>query len=94
MRRVIYKQPKGVVLIVSPFNYPLWLAIGPALSAIAAGNAIVLKPSEQTPHVSALLAELIPKYMDNDAIRVVNGAVKESSKVRFYIPTIVQYLTL
>ncbi|KAG6872490.1 hypothetical protein C0995_009352 [Termitomyces sp. Mi166 len=68
MRPVIYKEAKGVVLIISPFNYPLWLTITPLAAAIAAGNATALKPSESTPAVSSLLAELIPKYLDSDIL--------------------------
>ncbi|KAF9446039.1 NAD-aldehyde dehydrogenase [Macrolepiota fuliginosa MF-IS2] len=81
MRPVIYKEPKGVVLIISPFNYPMWLCISPLAGAIAAGNAIVIKPSEATPHVSALFAELVPKYLDPELIAVVNGAVPETTKL-------------
>ncbi|KAF8888614.1 NAD-aldehyde dehydrogenase [Infundibulicybe gibba] len=81
MRPVIYKEAKGVVLIISPFNYPVWLTCGPMAAAIAAGNAVVIKPSESTPAISALFAELIPKYMDNDLVRVVNGAVPETTKL-------------
>ena len=49
--------------------------------AIAAGNMVVLKPSEQSPAVSALFAELIPQYMDLDVFQVVNGAVAETTRV-------------
>ncbi|KAF8638214.1 hypothetical protein AX16_010560 [Volvariella volvacea WC 439] len=81
MRPVIYKEPKGVVLVISPFNYPVWLTIGPLAGAIAAGNAVVVKPSESTPATSALFAELIPKYLDSDLVRIVNGSVAESTKL-------------
>ncbi|KAG1748357.1 Aldehyde/histidinol dehydrogenase [Suillus paluster] len=81
---VIRKEPKGVVLSISPFNYPVWLALGPIIGAIAAGNCVVLKPSELTPAVSGLIAELIPKYMDSDVIRVVLGAVAETTKLMEY----------
>ncbi|KAK2461146.1 hypothetical protein APHAL10511_006673 [Amanita phalloides] len=81
MRPVIYKEAKGVVLIISPFNYPLWLSIPIIGGAIAAGNAVVLKPSESSKAVSALLAELIPKYVDPDLVRVVNGAVPETTRL-------------
>lgn len=80
-RPVIRKEPKGVVLSISPFNYPVWLAFGPLIGAIAAGNCVVLKPSELAPAVSGLIAELIPKYMDSDVVRVVLGAVPETSKL-------------
>ncbi|GLB42204.1 putative aldehyde dehydrogenase family protein [Lyophyllum shimeji] len=81
MRPIVYKVPKGVVLIISPFNYPMYLALGPLAAALAAGNAAVLKPSESSPAMSSLLAELIPKYLDSDLVRVVNGAVPESTKL-------------
>ncbi|KAF7425984.1 hypothetical protein PC9H_008346 [Pleurotus ostreatus] len=81
MRPVVRKEPKGVVLIISPFNYPLWLTIGPVAGALAAGNAVAIKPSENTPAVSSLLAELVPKYLDQDLVRVVNGSIPETTKL-------------
>ncbi|KAJ7311505.1 NAD-aldehyde dehydrogenase [Mycena albidolilacea] len=81
MRPVMYKEPKGVVLIISPFNFPLWLCVSPMAGAIAAGNAIVLKPSEACPAIAALFAELIPKYLDPSLVRVVNGAIPETTKL-------------
>ncbi|KIJ62191.1 hypothetical protein HYDPIDRAFT_95076 [Hydnomerulius pinastri MD-312] len=81
LRPVIRKEPKGVVLSISPFNYPVWLALGPMIGAIAAGNCFVLKPSELSPATSGLLAELIPKYLDSDVVRVVLGAVPETTKL-------------
>ncbi|KAI8980223.1 aldehyde dehydrogenase [Trametes punicea] len=74
-------EPKGVVLIVAPFNFPIFLLLKPMASAIAAGNAVVLKPSEQTPATSQLLAELLPKYMDPELYHVINGGVPETTKV-------------
>ncbi|KAK7043033.1 Hexadecenal dehydrogenase [Paramarasmius palmivorus] len=81
MRPVILKEPKGVVLIIAPFNYPVFLTIPLLASAIAAGNAAVIKPSESTPATSALLEELIPKYLDASLVRVVNGAIPETTKL-------------
>ncbi|KAJ7112386.1 NAD-aldehyde dehydrogenase [Mycena crocata] len=81
MRPVTYKVPKGVVLIVSPFNYPLWLCMSPMAGAIAAGNAVVIKPSEACPAVASLLHELMPKYIDPSLARVVNGAIPETTKL-------------
>ncbi|KAJ7662865.1 aldehyde dehydrogenase [Mycena rosella] len=77
----IYKRAKGTVLIIAPWNYPLVLSLQPFIGAIAAGCCAVLKPSEVSPHNSALLAELFPKYMDPDAYRVVLGAVPETTKL-------------
>ncbi|CDO75126.1 hypothetical protein BN946_scf185010.g51 [Trametes cinnabarina] len=81
MRPKLQTEPKGVVLIIAPFNLPLFLLLGPLTSAIAAGNAAVLKPSEQIPATSQLLAELLPKYLDNELYHVINGGVPETTKV-------------
>jgi len=75
----IVSDPLGVVLIISPWNYPVQLLISPLLGALAAGNCAVLKPSEVTPHTSQLLAELIPKYLDRDAVVLVEGGVEETT---------------
>jgi len=72
-------EPKGVVLLITPFNFPLYLILAPFAAAIAAGNACMLKPSEGAPACSSLLAELFPKYMDPDFFRVVNGAIPETT---------------
>ncbi|HYB97719.1 MAG TPA: aldehyde dehydrogenase family protein [Candidatus Limnocylindrales bacterium] len=72
-------DPLGVVLIIAPWNYPVQLTFNPLVAAVAAGNCAVVKPSEMTPATSALIAELIPRYMDNDCIAVVEGAVEETT---------------
>ncbi|MFP7298139.1 aldehyde dehydrogenase [Neobacillus niacini] len=69
----IYYEPYGVALIISPWNYPLQLAIAPLIGAIAAGNCTVLKPSELTPETSNLMAELINKTFPENYIAVVQG---------------------
>ncbi|KAI0634448.1 NAD-dependent aldehyde dehydrogenase [Trametes polyzona] len=74
-------EPKGVVLLIAPFNFPVFLVLSPLVSAIAGGNAAVIKPSEQIPRFSALLAELIPRYLDNDLYHVVNGGPAETTKL-------------
>ena len=66
-------EPYGTVLVIGAWNFPFALTLGPAVGAIAAGNAVVLKPSEVSPASSALMAELVPKYLDGDAIAVVEG---------------------
>jgi len=66
-------EPYGTVLIIGTWNFPFALTLGPAVGAIAAGNTVVLKPSEVAPASSALMAELVPRYLDNDAIAVVEG---------------------
>jgi aldehyde dehydrogenase (NAD+) len=66
-------EPYGTVLIIGAWNYPFYLTLGPAVGAIAAGNTLVLKPSEIAPASAALMAELVPRYLDNDAVAVVEG---------------------
>ncbi|MDY6997163.1 MAG: aldehyde dehydrogenase family protein [Actinomycetota bacterium] len=66
-------EPYGTVLIIGAWNFPFALTLGPAVGAIAAGNTVVLKPSEVAPASSALMAELVPRYLDTDAIAVIEG---------------------
>ena len=66
-------EPLGTVLVIGPWNYPVYLTLGPVVGALAAGNAVVVKPSEHAPAVSALLAQLIPRYLDADAVAVIEG---------------------
>jgi aldehyde dehydrogenase (NAD+) len=66
-------DPLGVVLVIGPWNYPLYLSLAPLVAAVAAGNCAVIKPSEWAPATSALLARLVPEYLDSKAIRVVEG---------------------
>lgn len=72
-RSQIIHQPLGVVLIISPWNYPFQLLIAPLVGAIAAGNCTILKPSEIAPHTSGLISQLIPQYFDAQYIAVVEG---------------------
>ncbi|XP_057854494.2 aldehyde dehydrogenase family 3 member F1 isoform X1 [Cryptomeria japonica] len=74
-------EPLGVVLIFTTWNFPFNLALEPLVGAIAAGNAVVLKPSEMAAATSDLLAYLIPKYLDNSMIRVVQGGPEECAKL-------------
>jgi aldehyde dehydrogenase (NAD+) len=69
----IVSQPLGVVLVIAPWNYPVQLSLGPMVAALAAGNTVVLKPSELAPATSAALAELVPTYLDGRAVAVVEG---------------------
>jgi aldehyde dehydrogenase (NAD+) len=66
-------EPKGVVLIIAPWNYPFYLAIDPLISAIAAGNSVVIKPAEQTPATSALLRCLCDELFRADEVLVLEG---------------------
>jgi aldehyde dehydrogenase (NAD+) len=72
-RAWVQYDPLGVVLIIGPWNYPLYLSLAPLVAAVSAGNCAVLKPSELAPATSALLARLVPEYLDPEAIRVVQG---------------------
>lgn len=64
---------------ISPWNYPFTLTFKPFVGAVAAGCPAVLKPSEVTANCAALMAELVPKYLDPDAYAVVNGGVPETT---------------
>ncbi|MHA6531654.1 aldehyde dehydrogenase [Paenibacillus sp. BAC0078] len=81
----IYKEPYGTVLIVGPFNYPFQLLIEPLIGAIAAGNSVVLKPSENTPTVAAAVKKLIQETFDETYIRVIEGE-KETTSALIHAP--------
>ena len=72
-------EPLGVVLVIAPWNYPIQLLLVPAAGAIAAGNTVVMKPSEVSSATSAALARLVPKYLDPSAIALVEGGVPETT---------------
>lgn len=72
-------DPLGVVLVIAPWNYPVQLLLTPLLGALAAGNAVVAKPSELAPATSTVLARLLPQYLDTDAVAVVEGAIPETT---------------
>lgn len=69
----IYSEPYGNVLVISPWNYPYQLALSPLIGAIAAGNTVVLKPSELAPHTSKILKDIISNIFDAEYITVVEG---------------------
>ena len=77
----IQRQPLGAVLVIGAWNYPIHLSLMPVIGAIAAGNAVVLKPSEVAPASSRVLAELVTRYLDGDAVRVVEGGVDETTEL-------------
>lgn len=78
-RASIRHQPRGVVLIVAPWNYPVYLLAMPLAAALAAGNAAICKPSELVPATSALITRLAGEYLDTDAIAFVEGGVEETT---------------
>ena len=69
----ILRQPRGVAGVISPWNYPVQLALAPVIAALAAGNRVMLKPSELTPATSALLAERIVRHFAEDELAVAQG---------------------
>jgi len=77
----IYKEPYGVVLVISPWNYPYQLALAPLIGAIAAGNTVVLKPSELTPNTSKITKEIIKAVFETNHVSVAEGGVDVSTKL-------------
>jgi aldehyde dehydrogenase (NAD+) len=80
--RAFYQyEPLGVVLVIGPWNYPVYLTLGPLIGAVAAGNCTVVKPSEHAPATAALLARLLPGYLDPDAVSVLEGDAAVSQEL-------------
>ncbi|WP_182005216.1 aldehyde dehydrogenase [Priestia aryabhattai] len=75
----IYQDPYGLALVIAPWNYPFQLAVSPLVGAIAAGNCVVLKPSELTPHTSSLLAKMFNENFPEEYLTVVEGEVETST---------------
>ncbi|MEU9318306.1 aldehyde dehydrogenase family protein [Streptomyces sp. NPDC048295] len=74
-------DPLGVALVLSAWNYPIYLLLTPVAGALAAGNAVVVKPSELAEQTSALLARLVPDYLDPDAVALVEGGVAQTTSL-------------
>ncbi|MFT7721562.1 MAG: coniferyl aldehyde dehydrogenase [Roseateles sp.] len=72
-RNVLMRQPLGVVGIVSPWNYPYYLAMEPAIAALAAGNRVLIKPSELTPATSELMARMVAEHFAPEEMQVITG---------------------
>ena len=82
----IHYEPKGVVLIIAPWNFPINLTFGPLVSAIAAGNCAILKPSEFTPHASTIMKKIVNELFDESEVALIEGGVEVSTellKLRF-----------
>ena len=77
----IVQEPLGTVLVIAPWNYPVQLLLGPLIPALAAGNTVVLKPSEVAPATSDVLADLLPRYLDERAVQVITGGVPETTEL-------------
>ncbi|MEJ1221756.1 aldehyde dehydrogenase [Sediminicola sp. 1XM1-17] len=74
----IYKEPYGTVLIIAPWNYPFQLALLPLVGAVAAGNTVVIKPSEVTPNTSKTIHSIIKAVFPREHVSVVEGGVEVS----------------
>lgn len=72
-------EPKGVCLIISPWNFPFNLTFGPLISAIAAGNCVIIKPSEMTPNSSTLMREIVGKLFKENEVALIEGSVETST---------------
>jgi aldehyde dehydrogenase (NAD+) len=77
----IYSEPYGQVLIIAPWNYPFQLALCPLIAAVAAGNRVTLKPSELTPHTSAIISKIISESFDTYHVSVEEGGVEKSNEL-------------
>jgi aldehyde dehydrogenase (NAD+) len=80
-RSRVVVEPKGVCLIIAPWNYPFSLCFGPLISCLAAGNTAIIKPSEMTPHTSSLIKELISEFFEPDLVTVVEGGTEVSQEL-------------
>ncbi len=69
----LHNEPRGVVLIISPWNFPFNLTIGPLVSALAAGNRVIIKPSELTPNVSSLMARMVDEVFEPERVSIFQG---------------------
>jgi hypothetical protein len=72
-RSEVQYAPKGRCLIIGPFNYPLNLTLGPLVSALAAGNTVIIKPSELTPHLSGMITQLVGELFAPDEVAIFQG---------------------
>ena len=77
----IYSEPYGKVLIISPWNYPFQLALCPLIAAVAAGNSVVLKPSELTPNTSRIISDIISTVFTKNHVEVIEGGVEVSQNL-------------
>ncbi|XP_016000635.1 aldehyde dehydrogenase family 3 member A2 isoform X2 [Rousettus aegyptiacus] len=77
----VQPEPLGVVLIIGAWNYPFVLTIQPLIGAIAAGNAVIIKPSELSENTAKILSKLLPQYLDQELYIVTNGGVEETTEL-------------
>nr|CAH7736410.1 unnamed protein product [Callosobruchus chinensis] len=77
----IYNDPYGVVLIIGAWNYPILLTLGPLVGALAAGNVVILKPSELAPATAELLANTLTKFLDPECFQVILGGIEDTTEL-------------
>ncbi len=77
----IYKEPYGTILIIAPWNYPFQLALLPLVGAVAAGNTVVIKPSEVTPNTSKIIQNIITAVFAKEHVAVIEGGVEASQEL-------------
>ncbi len=77
----IHYEPKGVALIIAPWNFPINLVFGPLVAAVAAGNCVIIKPSEHTPHASAVTKSIVEEVFDESEVAVVEGGIETSTSL-------------
>ncbi len=80
-RGYVRPEPLGVALVIAPWNYPVELVILPVAAALAAGNCVVAKPSELAPITSQTLAQLVPRFLDERAVAIVEGGIPETTEL-------------
>lgn len=74
-------ESKGVCLIISPWNFPVNLSLGPLISAVAAGNTVIIKPSEYTPHTSAVIRKIVNHVFSPEEVEVIEGGIETSTEL-------------
>jgi aldehyde dehydrogenase (NAD+) len=80
-RSHIHYEPKGTALIIAPWNFPINLVFGPLVSAVAAGNCVMIKPSELTPHASAVTKSIVEEVFDESEVAVLEGGIETSTSL-------------
>ncbi|KAK0422974.1 hypothetical protein QR680_007904 [Steinernema hermaphroditum] len=78
---MLVKDPKGVVLVIGTWNYPVAMMFMPLAAALSAGNTVILKPSEVAPNVAEVFGRIIPKYFDEKVVAIVQGGVSETTSL-------------
>lgn len=78
MDKYVHREPYGICLVIGAWNYPFLLTLSPLLGAIAAGNCVIVKPSELAPNSATIISKMVERYLDPACVRVVLGAVDQT----------------